>query len=982
MATPYDSFIQQSAAQQGIDPRLLTAVIGTESSFNPNAVNPETQASGLGQQIPDTANRLGIDPRNPAQSIDGAARQLAENIRRYGSVDDAVRAYHGGTDKANWGPKTEEYVRKVSAAFRNQPEASAQPPASPLANDPDFAGIAAKASGQTSPQAATPSGAQFDSDFAGIAAKASGQMSPAPQPAPVPRGTQMPGDQSDQYRSTLSPDRQKAYDKTLSDLRAQANFIQTGPNPGLGDKIMGGSWRGINDASDFLTGGLGFAGNRLGLVSDQAMDDYMHATQRIRDEYEQARQAAVPQTVGGLVSGKKPDAGIDWGRAIGQTAAGGAAGRVLEAAGGAIAPVLGESGSTGILGADLASSRLGRMVQNAFTGGTAAAVASPQSSTPVGEQTAIGAATGAILPPVVSKLAGAVAKPFASLLTRGGQQAAQEASQGASQTIQDNASSIMGAVTNDAQGNVSIDASKLSPGVQDMLKGPLKGLTPEQQARVLTYESLDIPYSLADVTRNAADAMTERNLAQNVNAGAPLRDLDQAKNEALINAANRATQMTGAQPMDNLSMGQAIREHLQAQAKVMDGQINQAYQAADAAAGNAPRVSTSPIANTLSSLRSQFLSSSDGLGLLNGIRGRLQEFGGGVPKNPGKPLLLDASGNPLLTEGDIPRGMTFQDSERFRQFLNDVSTPDNYRLVKQIKNAVDQAQDNAGQGNIYEAARNLRQQRSAMFENQGGIQKILANTPGGDPRFDVGKIMDQYVFNKGNVDQLNQLINQLNKGGQDGQQLVNQLRATAMQRATEGALSKVPGEKGVGMFSGQSFANQLDKMGASKIQALFTQEQQNYLGALRRGSVDLTTSPPVRNAYNPSGTAAQGINMLEHLAGGAPSQAGKLAQATTASAPVIGASIGSALPIPGGAAAGAWLGGIIKSRAEKAAESKAEDFLSRQAQAAANPLEAMTKANAPKVTPQMAEQERIRRALAARLMGNPAALGGALQPSN
>jgi hypothetical protein len=967
MDNPYASLINAAAQQSNIDPRLLTAVIGTESSFNPSAVNASTGATGLGQQIPATAQSLGIDPKDPGQSIQGAARQLAENLQRYGNPEQAVMAYHGGTDPNNWGPNTQDYLAKVSNAYKSQGQAMDQAQAQPASNDPLDQMLAAKASGAPVP-ATQPASASADPLDAMLAQKASGQE---PVANVVPRGTPLAQSPDQQYRSTLSSDRQQQYDKLVSDLRSQANFIQTGPNAGPVDRLMGGAWRGLNDASDFLTGGAGFVGQGLGLVKPETMDDYMHATDQLRNEYEQSRQAAASQNVGGLSSGQKPNAGIDWGRSIGQGLAGGAATRALELGGTGVSSLLGSAGNSGILGSDLASSATGRFLQNAFTGGTSAAVASPQSDTPVGTQTAIGAGIGAVLPPALGKVASAAISPF---LRQAAGDVAPEASQAAN-AIQSAAGSAMGAINRDASGAVSIDSSKLAPNVQQALQtGALKNLTPEQQARVFTYESLGVPYSMADVTRNAADAMTERNLAQNAKVGAPIRDLDAAKNQALTQAAQRAVDMTGQQPGDAYSIGSDIRQHLQNQYQAFNGKINQAYQAADEAAGGAPSVSTNPIANTLKGMRSQFLASSDGLGLLNGIRGRLQEFTGGVPKNPGTPILLDANGTPLLNSGDLPKTMTFSDSERFRQYLNDVSTPDNYPLIKAVKNAVDQSQDASGSGPIYENARNLRQQRSAMFENQSGVAKILANTPGGDPRMPVDRIMDNYVFNKGNSDQLSQLINQLNKGGQEGQDVLNRLRSTSLQSAVANSISKTPGETGQGAFSGPMFKSQLDKIGPTKMGNLFTPEQQNYLGALQRGAIDLTTSPTVRNTYNNSGTAAQAVNMLDLLSGSAP-QPG-LGSKLASAGPTVGATIGSVLG-PAGAATGAWLGGVAKSRAEKGAEQAAEAYAARQTQAAVKPLQTMLGKQANST----AQQDKLRQAIAQRLMGT-AALGGAIQPSN
>lgn len=113
----WESLIASAGQKYNVDPQLIASIVQTESSGNPNAYNAEFGATGLGQQIPATAKALGIDPRDPAQSIEGVAKLLDENLRRYGSPEQAVLAYHGGTDPSNWGPKTQDYLRKVSANY-------------------------------------------------------------------------------------------------------------------------------------------------------------------------------------------------------------------------------------------------------------------------------------------------------------------------------------------------------------------------------------------------------------------------------------------------------------------------------------------------------------------------------------------------------------------------------------------------------------------------------------------------------------------------------------------------------------------------------------------------------------------------------------------------------------------------------------------------------------------------------------------------
>lgn len=112
----WDAQIQEAGQRYNVDPRLVASVIQVESGGDPNAVS-SAGALGLGQHLPTTAAALGIDPKDPAQSIDGVAKLLDENLRRYGNVEQAILAYHGGTDQANWGPKTQNYLQKITRQY-------------------------------------------------------------------------------------------------------------------------------------------------------------------------------------------------------------------------------------------------------------------------------------------------------------------------------------------------------------------------------------------------------------------------------------------------------------------------------------------------------------------------------------------------------------------------------------------------------------------------------------------------------------------------------------------------------------------------------------------------------------------------------------------------------------------------------------------------------------------------------------------------
>ena len=113
--SPYDPIIDKVAGQYHLNPIDLKMRLAAESGLNPGAVSPQG-AIGIAQITPATAKTLGIDPNDPEQAIDGAARlivqaQSAAGGDNPGAVD---RAYYGGNIDAQ-GPNTDQYVANLSA---------------------------------------------------------------------------------------------------------------------------------------------------------------------------------------------------------------------------------------------------------------------------------------------------------------------------------------------------------------------------------------------------------------------------------------------------------------------------------------------------------------------------------------------------------------------------------------------------------------------------------------------------------------------------------------------------------------------------------------------------------------------------------------------------------------------------------------------------------------------------------------------------
>lgn len=118
----YDSLFAAATQRYGLPASLLKAVAKAESGFNPTAVSP-VGARGLMQLMPGTARGLGVDPFDPAQAVDGAARLLRQNLDAFGSVPLALAAYNAGAGAVRkyggvppYG-ETQTYVKRVLATM-------------------------------------------------------------------------------------------------------------------------------------------------------------------------------------------------------------------------------------------------------------------------------------------------------------------------------------------------------------------------------------------------------------------------------------------------------------------------------------------------------------------------------------------------------------------------------------------------------------------------------------------------------------------------------------------------------------------------------------------------------------------------------------------------------------------------------------------------------------------------------------------------
>ena len=117
-SVPYAEIIDKVSGEQGVDARLVRAVIQVESAYR-NTARSRKGAMGLMQLMPETARQYGVkDPYDPAANIEGGIKHLKTLLQRlprdlalaaYNAGEGAVERFHGIPPY----PETRSYVAQI-----------------------------------------------------------------------------------------------------------------------------------------------------------------------------------------------------------------------------------------------------------------------------------------------------------------------------------------------------------------------------------------------------------------------------------------------------------------------------------------------------------------------------------------------------------------------------------------------------------------------------------------------------------------------------------------------------------------------------------------------------------------------------------------------------------------------------------------------------------------------------------------------------
>ena len=123
---PFWTDLSEKAERKlGLPAGMVQAVVTHGERSNNDQVS-EAGAKTPFQITPSTRKLIldkhGIDAYlNPKNAADSAALLLKESLdRNNGDIEQAIREYHGGTDRKNWGKKTQEYINRVKNGIQEK----------------------------------------------------------------------------------------------------------------------------------------------------------------------------------------------------------------------------------------------------------------------------------------------------------------------------------------------------------------------------------------------------------------------------------------------------------------------------------------------------------------------------------------------------------------------------------------------------------------------------------------------------------------------------------------------------------------------------------------------------------------------------------------------------------------------------------------------------------------------------------------------
>lgn len=352
-------------------------------------------------------------------------------------------------------------------------------------------------------------------------------------------------------------------------------------------------------------------------------------------------------------------------------------------------------------------------------------------------------------------------------------------------------------------------------------------LTPEQAARYNTLKSEKIEPTRPQVTQKANDFRAQQELAK---TNQDVQERLAIQNARATGRVPELIEKTGAKDIDGGGLVNALtKKRLE-----LDEEIGNIYTKIRESNPEKPFIKPTSLIGKLRKTESTELTK----GVIGEINGKLKELG-----------ILDKTGSPVIktnvAKGSEPVGITANQAEELRIFLNSLHDPKNpniaNNLIREIKDSLDIDVTKAGGKDFFLKARNLKKAERAEFAPDAlkahkfdrGSKNILDDISSGkvSPEKITDKIISKSTTSK-DIDVIKKsLTTGTNEQIERGTQAWNDLRGEILDKGFQKATQK-KGEYGP-IWDRDIWKRYIDGIGQKKLSKLFTGEERAFLMRLR-----------------------------------------------------------------------------------------------------------------------------------------------------
>lgn len=795
---------------------LLSAIVTRGERTNADKVS-EAGARTVFQIIPATRkaaiDKWGIDPMlNDENAAEVAGRLLKDSLQRNkGDAALAVAEYHGGTDRANWGPRTRAYVQRVTGAAPAQ--ATTEPNAAP-----DRAMIARAYDAYRAGRMDTQAVAEFEQDVnSGAIHLPLGASLKRSAPA-AESAFKVPASAIEAYTSgRMDPETAAQFE---SDIRSDPSILPDDVKP---ETLKRGT-----------------------------------AASQIPGESRQAPAAEAP------ISTEEPSL-LDRARGAVETGlalATGATGGTLGAVGGTLGAT-----AAAIMEGQFGTPEANEMIRQAAAEGAQAFTRTPRTAEGI-RQTQIAGEVLSQIPsviPMAGELGAAARTAAAGLRGVPAGVAARAGAEGAARAVGGEPAAAGVARAIEAAPAAARKVTTIPRRALEAIQRPAAtapgqrgsvgaaGTAPELQRRALA-ESFPapIPLTRGQATREPVQLKFEVETAKQPELGAPLRQRYVQQNEAILRNFDAWADQTGAEAPTPRAVGVVVDKALVDQMRRDKTQVNVAYAAAR---------KSSEASSIVDQAAPVLLGEGDNAITATPI-GYLNEQPTGLPAT----ALTDAArqyavrlGVADLTDGQlVPRRATIRQMEDWRKAIGQATgyDPSDIRHATILKGLID-GQTEPVAGPLYRQARATRARFAQNYEDRAVIAKLLANKRGTSDRAVALEDVFDHTVLKGSLDDVRNVRRVLQRAGNDGQQAWRELQGSTVSwirdQATKGISTDAAGNRVLSPAALDKAVRSLDVDG--RLDFIFGKRGAQQMRDINELAQIAKTVPP-EAAINTSNTAA------------------------------------------------------------------------------------------------------------------------------